>query len=100
MKKIALAENVYWVGAVDWISRDFHGYSINGTTYNAYLIEGSEKTALLDAVDMTVKSEGWKKVLADKKWTDLYMPGDEFGALIASENARITDVLKTIGLIK
>ncbi len=38
MKKIALAENVYWVGAIDWISRDFHGYSINGTTYNAFLI--------------------------------------------------------------
>jgi hypothetical protein len=39
MKKIELAENVYWVGAVDWITRDFHGYSTErGTTYNAFLI--------------------------------------------------------------
>jgi len=49
MKKIELAENVYWVGAVDWVTRDFHGYSINGTTYNAYLII-DEKITLIDTV--------------------------------------------------
>ena len=49
---------------------------------------------------MTVKSDAWKAVLAEKKWTDLYMPGDEFGALITSENARITEILKTIGLVQ
>lgn len=59
-----------------------------------------QKTALLAAVDMTVKSDAWKAVLAEKKWTDLYMPGDEFGALITSENARITEILKTIGLVQ
>ena len=56
MKKIALAENVYWVGAVDWISRDFHGYSINGTTYNAFLII-DEKITLIDTVKKPYKSE-------------------------------------------
>ncbi|MFZ1773258.1 MAG: tripartite tricarboxylate transporter substrate-binding protein [Rhizobiaceae bacterium] len=63
-------------------------------------ITGEQKTALLAAVDMTVKSDAWKAVLAEKKWTDLYMPGDEFGALITSENARITEILKTIGLVQ
>lgn len=63
-------------------------------------IDDAGKKALLDVIDATVKSEAWKKILADKKWTDLYMPGDEFGALIKSENARITDVLKSIGLVQ
>ena len=50
MKTIALADNVYWVGAVDWITRDFHGYSTErGTTHNAFLII-DEKTTLIDTV--------------------------------------------------
>ncbi|WP_428897174.1 Flavorubredoxin [Parelusimicrobium proximum] len=50
MKAIKLTDKVYWVGAVDWNIRDFHGYSTNrGTTYNAYLVLG-EKPALIDVV--------------------------------------------------
>ncbi|MCD1296355.1 MBL fold metallo-hydrolase [Methanocella sp. CWC-04] len=41
---------IYWVGAIDWDLRDFHGYSTpKGTTYNAYLIV-DEKIALVDTV--------------------------------------------------
>ena len=42
----------------------------------------------------------WKKVLADKKWTDLYLPGDDFAKLLEAENARVTEVLKTVGLVQ
>lgn len=63
-------------------------------------LDDAQKQALLDAVDTTVKSEGWKKVLADKKWTDLYLPGDEFGQLIAKETAITSDILKGIGLVQ
>jgi len=57
MKKIKLADNVYWVGAVDWLTRDFHGYSTNrGTTYNAFLII-DEKVTLIDTVKKPYKSE-------------------------------------------
>jgi flavorubredoxin len=46
----ALARGVYWVGAIDWNLRDFHGYSTHrGTTYNAYLVV-DEKVALIDTV--------------------------------------------------
>ena len=49
-KAVKLTENVYWVGAIDWAIRDFHGYSTGrGTTYNAYLIL-SEKITLIDTV--------------------------------------------------
>ncbi|RKY21128.1 MAG: FprA family A-type flavoprotein [Planctomycetota bacterium] len=45
-----ITDNVYWVGAVDWSIRDFHGYlTSRGTTYNAFLVMG-EKTTLIDAV--------------------------------------------------
>jgi flavorubredoxin len=49
-KAVRLSDHVYWVGAVDWSIRDFHGYSTNrGTTYNAFLIL-AEKVALIDTV--------------------------------------------------
>jgi putative tricarboxylic transport membrane protein len=63
-------------------------------------LDDAQKQALLDVVDATVKSEGWKKVLAEKKWTDLYLAGDDFGKLIATETALTTDVLKGIGLVQ
>ncbi len=52
MKAFKIAENIYWVGAVDWDVRDFHGHSYTvhrGTTYNAYLII-DEKICLVDSV--------------------------------------------------
>lgn len=61
-------------------------------------LDDAQKKTLVDAIDATVKSEGWKKVLAEKNWTDLYLPGDQFAALIATENARVAEILKTIGL--
>ena len=46
----ALREDIYWVGFVDWLARDFHGYvTERGVTYNAYLIR-DEKTTLIDPV--------------------------------------------------
>ncbi len=63
-------------------------------------IDDAARTALIDAVGATVKSEGWQKVLADKKWTDLYLAGDDFAALIKAENERTTEILKTIGLVQ
>ncbi len=47
---VKLKEGIYWVGAIDWNTRDFHGYSTPyGTTYNAYLIL-DEKNVLVDTV--------------------------------------------------
>jgi flavorubredoxin len=53
MKPRKLKANIYWVGAVDWDRRLFDDLIPlpDGTSYNAYLIEGSKKTALIDTVD-------------------------------------------------
>jgi len=49
-RAVKISERVYWVGAIDWNMRDFHGYSTNrGTTYNAYLIL-ADKITLVDTV--------------------------------------------------
>lgn len=50
MKAIKVKEDFYWVGAIDWNVRNFHGYStFRGTTYNAYLLI-DEKKVLFDTV--------------------------------------------------
>ena len=53
MKPRKIVEKVYWLGAIDWNRRLFDALIPlpDGTSYNAYLVQGSEKTALLDAVD-------------------------------------------------
>jgi flavorubredoxin len=53
MKARKIREGIYWMGAVDWDRRLFDSLIPlpDGTSYNAYLIQGSEKTALLDTVD-------------------------------------------------
>jgi flavorubredoxin len=53
MKKRRIKPNVYWGGAVDWDRRLFDALIPlpDGTSYNAYLVQGSQKVALIDAVD-------------------------------------------------
>jgi putative tricarboxylic transport membrane protein len=63
-------------------------------------LDDGQKKALLDTVDAAVKSDAWKKVLADKKWTDLYLPGAEFEKLLAQETALTTEILKSVGLVQ
>ena len=50
MKAYKLRDNIWWVGAIDWDLRNFHGYlTQRGSTYNAYLII-DEKITLIDNV--------------------------------------------------
>jgi len=53
MKARKIKDGIYWVGAVDWDRRIFDDLIPlpDGTSYNAYLIQGSDKTALIDTVE-------------------------------------------------
>ena len=54
---IKVSDHVYWVGAIDWTVRDFHGYATErGSTYNAYLILG-DKITLIDTVEPEFKNQ-------------------------------------------
>ncbi|MHB0878960.1 MAG: FprA family A-type flavoprotein [Anaerolineae bacterium] len=50
-----MADGVYSVGAVDWDRRLFDSLIPlpDGTSYNSYLVRGSDATALIDGVDPT-----------------------------------------------
>ena len=65
---IQLKKGIYWVGAIDWNIRNFHGYITNrGTTYNAYLIV-DEKVAIVDTVKNSFFPEMIQRI---KKIVDL-----------------------------
>jgi len=53
MKTRQVMDGVHWMGAIDWDRRLFDSLIPlpDGTSYNAYLIEGKEKRALIDSVD-------------------------------------------------
>ena len=72
MKAMPICNGVYWVGAIDWNLRNFHGYETEkGSTYNAYLVI-DEKIARIDTV-----KEGFEGLL----------PSD----MQISENITVTD---------
>lgn len=61
MKAVEVRNNIYWVGAVDWAIRDFHGYETpRGTSYNNYLVLDEEPTLVdtvkYDFADITLKN--------------------------------------------
>lgn len=57
MKAVEVKKGIYWVGAVDWSLRSFHGYTTKrGSTYNAYLII-DEKITLVDTVKAPFAAE-------------------------------------------
>ena len=57
MKAIKVKEGIYWVGAIDWDIRNFHGYLTGrGSTYGAYLII-DDKITLIDTVKATFTEE-------------------------------------------
>ncbi len=56
-KAVRVTDDVWWVGAIDWNIRDFHGYQTRrGSTYNAYLIM-ADKITLVDTVKAPFREE-------------------------------------------
>ena len=57
MKPREIKPGIYWVGAIDWDRRLFDSLIPlpDGTSYNSYLIKGTEKTVLIDTVDPTMQ---------------------------------------------
>ena len=53
MNRLEIKPGIYNIGAVDWDRRLFDSLIPlpDGTSYNCYLVQGSEKNALLDTVD-------------------------------------------------
>ncbi len=57
MRAVEIKKGIYWVGAIDWELKEFHGYlTQKGSTYNAYLII-DEKIVLVDTVKSHLTDE-------------------------------------------
>ncbi|MEM0215230.1 MAG: FprA family A-type flavoprotein [Archaeoglobaceae archaeon] len=72
MNPVKIAEDIYWVGALDWEEKDFHNFQTpRGLTYNSYLIL-DEKKVLIDAVKHKFVSEQIERIskLMDPKEID------------------------------
>jgi len=74
MKSYKLIEGVYWVGAIDYDLRVFDIVMATefGSTYNSYLIVGSEKIALIDTAKEPFKEEFFSRIndIVDVKHID------------------------------
>ncbi len=64
LKPRKIKDGLHWVGVIDWDRRLFDALVPlpDGTSYNAYLLEGTEKRVLLDTVDSD-KIGSWRGVL-------------------------------------
>jgi len=73
MQAVEISDGIYWVGALDWNGRNFHGFATpRGTSYNAYLIL-DEKNVLIDGVKTPFLGEMMARVrsVIDPKEIDL-----------------------------
>ncbi|MGV8143016.1 MAG: FprA family A-type flavoprotein [Methanothermobacter sp.] len=59
---VKIKDGVYWVGVLDWDIRTYHGYTLNGTSYNAYLVFGDDKVALIDNTYPGTSAQMWGRI--------------------------------------
>lgn len=62
-------------------------------------ISEEARACMIQAVESTIATPTWQDTLAVFGWSDFYLPGDEFGAYLASEDERVTALLEELGLI-
>lgn len=64
IKAVPVAERVYWIGALDATLRTFDIIlkTANGTTYNSYLVEGSDGFAVIDTVKENFSDEFFSRL--------------------------------------
>lgn len=84
---VEVCRDIYWVGAIDWSGRDFHGFETRrGLTYNSYLVT-DEKNALIDGVKHEFAREQIRKINSYVKLDDIdylvvnHMEPDHSGSL-------------------
>jgi flavorubredoxin len=107
-----IAPGVFWVGAPDWHRRLFDGLISlpYGTSYNAYLVVGKNKTALIDTVwtpfaDLLLSKI--KKIMKPEKIDYLVMnhaEPDHAGAiprvLSVAKDAKLVAMKRGVGMAK
>jgi putative tricarboxylic transport membrane protein len=63
-------------------------------------ISDEERAALVSLMDRMRESSEWKEILAKNNWSDMYQTGPEFERFLSQENTRVSEVLRSIGLVR
>jgi putative tricarboxylic transport membrane protein len=61
-------------------------------------VKDADRAAMIDLMRKMNQSAAWKEQLTARDWTDIFLAGDDYAKYIASEIARIGDILKELGL--
>jgi putative tricarboxylic transport membrane protein len=61
-------------------------------------ISEAEKSKLVAAIDKMAKSEAWQAKLKERGWQENYLSGAPFAEFLASEQKRLTEILRTVGI--
>ncbi|TAL51530.1 MAG: FprA family A-type flavoprotein [Methylovulum sp.] len=88
-KAVALSERVYWIGALDPSLRTFDIIlkTANGTSYNAYLVRGSEGVAVVDTVKENFADDFFRRLESVARYDEInvivlnHLEPDHTGAL-------------------
>ncbi|CAH1667587.1 C4-dicarboxylate ABC transporter substrate-binding protein [Hyphomicrobiales bacterium] len=80
------------------------GYDVEVVNWRAVMaapgITTEQKKELTAVFEKMVKSKEWGEVLKARGWDDYYLAGEPFAAFIKEEQARVGEVLRSIGLVK
>jgi flavorubredoxin len=98
MKSLELKKDIYWVGALDPDLRifDIIMYTPYGTTYNSYVVKGSEKTAVIE----TVKEQFFEQYLDRLKSLDVDINNIDYIVVNHTEPDHAGSVAKLLELSK
>ena len=88
-KAVEFVDGVYWIGALDPTLRTFDIIlrTANGTTYNSYLVKGSEGVAVIDTVKENFSDEFFARLESEVDYKDIryivlnHLEPDHTGAL-------------------
>lgn len=80
------------------------GYDVEVVNWRAVMagpgITADQKAQLIKLFDGLVASNEWKALLKARGWDDYYLAGEPFAKFLKEEQVRVSDILKTIGLVK
>ena len=63
-------------------------------------ITADQQKAHAETIESMVKSKEWAEILKQRGWEDFYLAGEPFTAFLKEEQARVGEVLRSIGLVK
>ena len=62
-------------------------------------ISAEDQSCIVNMIQQMHDSPAWQEALARYGWQDLFVTGDEYGALLASEQERVIGILTSLGLV-